>query len=145
MSLFRPHVVARGPAPPGGPMAPGGAATGCMFGHAGCKGGASCPGGAGVRRRRRPGGQTGDDSPTSAARSSSSTPTACRSAGRPAGANGERVYLPAQLTVPARYNFMQGYIYRLKLTEHPRPAGRLALSDHRGRPLDPGDRRLSDP
>jgi hypothetical protein len=33
--------------------------------------------------------------------------------------NGERVYLPAQLTVPARYNFMQGYIYRLKLTEIP--------------------------
>ena len=35
------------------------------------------------------------------------------------GANGERAYLPAQLTVPARYNFMQGYIYRLKLTEIP--------------------------
>ena len=36
-----------------------------------------------------------------------------------AGPNGERVYLPAQLTVPARYNFMQGYIYRLKLTDIP--------------------------
>ncbi|MFO0951738.1 MAG: hypothetical protein U0835_11435 [Isosphaeraceae bacterium] len=35
------------------------------------------------------------------------------------GNGGERVYLPAQLTVPARYNFMQGYIYRLKLTEIP--------------------------
>ena len=35
-----------------------------------------------------------------------------------AGGN-ERVYLPAQLTVPARYNFMQGYIYRLKLTDIP--------------------------
>ncbi len=35
------------------------------------------------------------------------------------GANGERAYLPAQLTVPARYNFMQGYIYRLKITEIP--------------------------
>ena len=35
------------------------------------------------------------------------------------GASGERVYLPAQLTVPARYNFMQGYIYRLKLTDIP--------------------------
>ena len=32
------------------------------------------------------------------------------------GGSGDRVYLPAQLTVPARYNFMQGYIYRLKLT-----------------------------
>jgi hypothetical protein len=35
------------------------------------------------------------------------------------GPNGERVYLPAQLTVPARYNFSQGYIYRLKLTNIP--------------------------
>lgn len=33
--------------------------------------------------------------------------------------NGERVYLPAQLSVPARYNFMQGYIYRLKLSNIP--------------------------
>jgi hypothetical protein len=33
-----------------------------------------------------------------------------------AGPNGERTYLPAQLTVPARYNFNQGYIYRLKIT-----------------------------
>lgn len=36
----------------------------------------------------------------------------------------ERVYMPAQLTVPARYNFMQGYIYRLVLSDIPgRPAG----------------------
>jgi len=32
------------------------------------------------------------------------------------GPNGERTYLPAQLTVPARYNFKQGFIYRLKIT-----------------------------
>ncbi len=32
------------------------------------------------------------------------------------GPNGGRTYLPAQLTVPARYNFNQGYIYRLKIT-----------------------------
>jgi hypothetical protein len=36
-----------------------------------------------------------------------------------AGGAGDRIYLPAQLTVPARYNFVQGYIYRLKLTEIP--------------------------
>ena len=43
-----------------------------------------------------------------------------------AGPNGERAYLPAQLTVPARYNFSQGYIYRLKLTNIPgRPAAAL--------------------
>ena len=41
-----------------------------------------------------------------------------------AGPNGERSYLPAQLTVPARYNFNQGYIYRLKIVEHPGPSGR---------------------
>jgi hypothetical protein len=43
-----------------------------------------------------------------------------------AGPNGERAYLPAQLTVPARYNFTQGYIYRLKLTSIPgRPGAAL--------------------
>jgi len=36
-----------------------------------------------------------------------------------AGTNGERVYPPAQLVVPARYNFNQGYIYRLKITTIP--------------------------
>jgi hypothetical protein len=40
-----------------------------------------------------------------------------------AGPNGERAYLPAQLTVPARYNFSQGYIYRLKLTNIPGRSG----------------------
>jgi hypothetical protein len=39
------------------------------------------------------------------------------------GPNGERTYLPAQLTVPARYNFNQGYIYRLKITNIPGRAG----------------------
>ena len=42
-----------------------------------------------------------------------------------AGPNGERTYLPAQLTVPARYNFNQGYIYRLKIGNIP---GRLGVS-----------------
>jgi hypothetical protein len=32
------------------------------------------------------------------------------------GPNGERAYIPAQLTVPARYNFRQGFIYRLKIS-----------------------------
>ena len=36
---------------------------------------------------------------------------------------GERVYLAAQLIVPARYNFLQGYIYRLKLTDIPSRPG----------------------
>ena len=41
------------------------------------------------------------------------------------GPNGERTYLPGQLVVPARYNFNQGYIYRLKLTNIP---GRPSVS-----------------
>lgn len=39
------------------------------------------------------------------------------------GGGADRVYLPAQLTVPARYNFNQGYIYRLKLTNIPARPG----------------------
>jgi hypothetical protein len=42
-----------------------------------------------------------------------------------AGPNGERTYLPAQLTVPARYNFNQGFIYRLKIGNIP---GRVGVS-----------------
>ena len=41
------------------------------------------------------------------------------------GPNGERSYLSTQLVVPARYNFNQGYIYRLKLTNIP---GRQGVS-----------------
>ena len=73
--LLRPHVVVNGPPPPGGPITAG--AAGCTFGHPGCAGGASCPGAGG------PGGmggeapvRAGDGSPTSAARSISSTPMA---------------------------------------------------------------------
>ncbi len=39
------------------------------------------------------------------------------------GPNGERSYLASQLVVPARYNFNQGYIYRLKLSNIPGRAG----------------------
>jgi hypothetical protein len=39
------------------------------------------------------------------------------------GPNGERTYLASQLVVPARYNFNQGYIYRLKLSNIPSRAG----------------------
>ncbi len=35
------------------------------------------------------------------------------------GPNGERTYLPSQLVVPARYNFNQGFIYRLKISKIP--------------------------
>jgi hypothetical protein len=39
------------------------------------------------------------------------------------GPSGERTYLASQLVVPARYNFNQGYIYRLKLSNIPARAG----------------------
>ncbi len=39
------------------------------------------------------------------------------------GPSGERAYLADPLTVPARYNFNQGYIYRLKITAIPGRAG----------------------
>ncbi|WP_165230845.1 hypothetical protein [Aquisphaera insulae] len=35
------------------------------------------------------------------------------------GPGGERTYMGSQLVVPARYNFNQGYIYRLKLSNIP--------------------------
>ena len=68
--LFRPHVVAtvrprraaRSPA----------TGAGCQFGHPGCAGGQAAPAAAG--RGRRPG-RTAGGSPTSGARSTSSTPT----------------------------------------------------------------------
>jgi hypothetical protein len=43
------------------------------------------------------------------------------------GPNGERTYLPSQLTVPARYNFNQGYIYRLKIGNIPGRSTTIAL------------------
>ena len=39
------------------------------------------------------------------------------------GPSGERTYLASQLVVPARYNFNQGYIYRLKLSNIPSRQG----------------------
>ena len=108
---LRPHVVADGPAPPGGPM---GGAAGCAFGHPGCQGGPSCPGGG---RGRQPGSR-----PPVSQRTQPDLlprPRGMKIGWQTAAGNGERVYLPAQLVVPARYNFMQGYIYRLKLTDIP--------------------------
>jgi hypothetical protein len=96
--LIRHHAVANGPAPPGGPIV-----TGANGGQAGLANGRRF---ASVRSQiffvDPPGMKIGWQS---------------------SGPNGEKIYLPAQLTVPARYNFMQGYIYRLKLTDIPGRAG----------------------
>ena len=100
MMFHRHGVVADGPAPPGGPMQPGG------------MGGPGMPGGPDANRRFAnvksqvvffgPGGPNGAGD---------------MKIGWQSGAgNGEKVYLPGRGT-PFRYNFMQGYIYRLRLSE----------------------------
>jgi hypothetical protein len=96
--LFRHSAVADGPAPPGGPIQPG-----AMGG----------PGASPMGARRFPNvrsqvvffgpggpGGTGD----------------MKIGWQTAGGGGEKVYLPGRST-PFRYNFMQGYIYRLKLSD----------------------------
>ena len=96
--LFRHSAVADGPAPPGGPMmpgagmgAPGGAQPGRRFPNVKSQVVFFGPGGPGGTGDMKIGWQTG-------------------------GPNGEKVYLPGRST-PFRYNFMQGYIYRLKLSD----------------------------
>ena len=111
LGLFRHSAVANGPAPAGGPMMPGAGGPGdpnCPPGM----GGPGGPGGPGGGRRFAnvrsqvvffgPGGPggTGD----------------LKIGWQTAGANGEKIYLPGRAT-PFRYNFMQGYIYRLKMSD----------------------------
>ena len=99
LHFFRHAAVADGPPPPGGPMMPGG-------GMGGAPGGVQPgrrfpnvksqivffgPGGPGGTGDMKIGWQTG-------------------------GPSGEKVYLPGRST-PFRYNFMQGYVYRLKLAD----------------------------
>ncbi len=106
LHFFRHAAVADGPPPPGGPIQPG------MMGGPGAGPGGGMMGGAGGARRFAnvrsqvvffgPGGPggTGD----------------LKIGWQTAGSNGEKVYLPGRST-PFRYNFMQGYIYRLKLAD----------------------------
>ena len=54
------------------------------------------------------------------------------------GPSGERTYLASQLVVPARYNFTQGYIYRLKLSNIPSRQGVALYPDDRGGADHPG-------
>jgi hypothetical protein len=105
-NLLRHDVVADGPAPPGG-------VGGCHFGHPGCQGGQSCPGAGG--RQAQPGRRF----PNVRSQINFVEPRGMKIGWQTSTGNGEKVYLPAQLAVPARYNFLQGYIYRLKLTDIP--------------------------
>lgn len=114
--FLRHHAVADGPAPPGGPMnaaalMPGGVAgVGAGGGFGGPGGGPGGPGGGFGANRRFP---------NTRSQLFFVDPAGMKIGWQAAGAAGERVYLPSQLTVPARYNFQQGYIYRLKLTDIP--------------------------
>ena len=121
--LFRPHVVESGPAPPGGVVRAG--MTGCAFGHPGCAGGASCPGANGGPAGMGGGagaGASGRRFPNVRSQIFFLGPEGMKIGWQAGGQAGERVYVPA-LTTPARYNFMQGYIYRLKLSDIPSRAG----------------------
>jgi hypothetical protein len=121
--LLRPHVVVDGPPPPGGPIVPGAPGAGaCTFGHPGCQGGAACPGPGG------PGGGPGGGRrfPNVKSQVYFLDPDGMQIGWQTGSGVGERIYLAAQLIVPARYNFLQGYIYRLKLSNIPgRPGVQL--------------------
>ncbi len=95
LRLNRAHVVVEGPPPASGLIQPGG--PGAQQG----------PGGSNRRF------------PNVRSQIFFVDPPGMRIGWQTAGGAGDRIYLPAQLTVPARYNFVQGYIYRLKLTEIP--------------------------
>lgn len=128
LRFLRHHAVANGPPPAGGMIGgPGMGMPGCGFGHPGCAGGPACPGGAGMGAGMAggmgPGGAGGRRFPNVRSQLFFVDPPGMRIGWQTAAGNGERVYLPAQLTVPARYNFAQGYIYRLKLTEIPDEPG----------------------
>ncbi len=114
LHFFRHAAVANGPVPPGGPIMPGAmggpGGMGGMPGMGGPEMGG--PGGPGAGRRfpnvksqvvffgpGGPGG-TGD----------------MKIGWQTGGPSGERLYLPGRPT-PFRYNFMQGYIYRLKMAD----------------------------
>ena len=105
--LFRPHAVMHGPPPPGGPVD-----MSAMNGP----GGPGGPGGvAGANAGRR--------FPNVRSQIFFVDPPGMQVGWQTAADNGDRVYLPAQLIVPARYNFTQGYIYRLKVTNIPNRPG----------------------
>lgn len=112
LHFFRHAAIADGAPPAGGPMMPGGMGMGGPGGMG--MGGPGGPGGPdGMAGRRFPNvrsqvvffgpggpGGTGD----------------LKIGWQTGGPNGEKAYLPGRST-PFRYNFMQGYIYRLKLAD----------------------------
>jgi hypothetical protein len=122
--FLRHHAVTHGAPPAGGPIDFG--AAGCQLGHPGCQGGGGCPGpgGGGPGGGGWPGGAPGGRRfPNVRSQVYFVEPAGLKVGWQTTGGGVERVYLPGQLTVPARYNFLQGYIYRLKLTDIPGRTG----------------------
>jgi hypothetical protein len=99
---LRPHAVADGPAT---------ATVDGLYGQQGCQNGAGAGGAAA--------GQPGRRFANTRSQIYFVDPAGMRIGWQAAGGGGERIYVPGQLTVPARYNFVQGYIYRLKLSDIP--------------------------
>jgi hypothetical protein len=96
LKLFRHQAVMEGAPPPGGPIGPAGAGA---------------PGGAGMA------GQPGRRFPNVRSQIIFLDPKDMKIAWQTsAGPGGERVYTPG-LVVPDRFNFLQGYIYRLKVSD----------------------------
>jgi len=108
--LFRPHAVMHGPPPPSGPV------------NMANMGGPGGPGGPGVAGDVA-GANAGRRFPNVRSQIFFVDPPGMQVGWQTASDSGDRVYLPAQLIVPARYNFTQGYIYRLKVTNIPNRPG----------------------
>lgn len=102
LMFHRNHAVANGPMPPGGPVMAAGL-TG--------------PGAADPFAGRR--------FPNTRSQLYFVDPTGMSIGWQVTTPTGERAYVGNQLTAPARYNFNQGYIYRLKLSNIP---GRASLN-----------------
>jgi hypothetical protein len=101
LKLFRHQAVMEGAPPPGGPIGPAGA--GGAAGAAGMGGGMA--------------GQPGRRFPNVRSQIIFLDPKDMKIAWQTAaGPGGERVYTPG-LVVPDRFNFLQGYIYRLKISD----------------------------
>src|SRR4051812_45489341 len=93
--LLRPHLVHNGPPPPGGML---GSQGGCSFGHAGCAGGPTCPGGGASGGPGGPGGpNSGRRFPNVKSQIYFLDPDNMKIGWQAGGGGGDRVYLPAQL------------------------------------------------
>ena len=121
-ALFRHGVVSHGPPPASGPISPP-----MMDGNLGAAGFGPGAGFGGNRRFANTTSQVFFVDPTD-----------MQIGWQTAGPDGTPVYLQGQLTVPARYNFKQGFIYRLKLSNITDNAGLILYPTIEVAPSTPG-------